>query len=78
MVFMKYLIKELEKEDSDWRSQSIFLLDGARYHTSEDMRDYLKKMQVDVIYSGPYSYSAAPIEMLFSALKNGNLNPNKV
>ena len=78
MVFMKYLVKELEKEDPDWRSQSIFLLDGARYHTSEEMRDYLKKMQVDVIYSGPYSYSAAPIELLFSALKNGNLNPNKI
>ena len=78
MVFMKYLINELEKEDPDWRSQSIFLLDGARYHTSEEMRDYLKKMQVDVIYSGPYSYSAAPIELLFSALKKGELNPERL
>ena len=41
----------------------------------DEMREYFHKMEVNVIYSGPYSYSAAPIETLFSALKRGNLNP---
>ena len=35
-------------------------------------------MRIEVIYSGPYSYSAAPIEMLFGALKQGELNPERL
>ena len=41
------------------------------------MREYLRKMEIKVIFSGPYSYSDAPIERLFSALKDGELNPEK-
>ena len=61
----------------DWPSHTVFLFDGARYHTSEEMREYLRKLQVEIIYSEPYSYSAAPIELLFGALKNGEINPVK-
>ena len=74
MLFMRYLIKHLDLENPNWREKSIFLLDGAKYHTSDEMREYFRKMKVNIIYSGPYSYSAAPIETLFSALKRGNLN----
>ena len=28
------------------------------------------------MYSGPYSYSTAPIELVFAALKLGDLNPH--
>ena len=31
-------------------------------------------MQVPAMFSGPYSFSAAPIETLFSLLKLGELN----
>ena len=34
----------------------------------------MHKMQVPIIYSGPYSYSAAPVESIFSLLKLGELN----
>ena len=78
MLFMRYLIKYLDLEDPSWRSNTVFLLDGAKYHTSEDMRDYFRKMEITIIFSGPYSYSAAPIERLFSALKDGELNPEKL
>ena len=30
------------------------------------------------MYSGPYSYSAAPVELVFAALKLGDLNPLKL
>ena len=75
---MRYLIRHLDSDSPSWRSNTVILLDGARYHTSEEMREYLCKMEVSVIFSGPYSYSAAPIELLFSALKDGDLNPNKI
>ena len=77
MLFMRYLIKQLDSESADWRNETIFLLDGAKYHVSEEMREYFRKMDVQVIYSGPYSFSTAPIELLFGALKRGNLNPEK-
>ena len=41
------------------------------------VREYLRKLELQVIWSGPYSYSTAPIEMVFGALKFGELNPNK-
>ena len=78
MLFLRYLIRHLETDNPNWRSNTIFLLDGARYHTSEEMREHLRKMEISLIYSGPYSYSAAPIERLFSALKDGDLNPEKI
>ena len=78
MLLMRYLIRHLDAESPSWRDNTVILLDGARYHTSEEMRDYLCKMEVSVIFSGPYSYSAAPIERLFAALKHGDLNPDCV
>ena len=42
------------------------------------MKDYFRKMEIPVIFSGPYSYSSAPIELLFAALKRGELNPAKL
>ena len=77
MLFMKHLLKQLDTEEHDWQSNTVFLLDGAKYHTSEEMREYFRKMKVQVIYSGPYSYGAAPIELLFGALKHGELNPER-
>ena len=74
LVFLRHLMMQLDREDPDWKKKTVFLLDGARYHTSEEMREYLRKMELRVIYSGPYSYSAAPIELLFGGLKLGELN----
>ena len=78
LVFMRHLMHQLDQEDANWREKTVFLYDGAHYHTGEEMRDYLGKLQVKVIYSGPYSYSAAAIEMVFSALKQGQLNPERI
>ena len=35
-------------------------------------------MELPIVYSGPYSYSAAPIEKVFAALKLGDLNPERL
>ena len=77
LAFMKHLMRQLDSEDPDWQEKTVFLLDGARYHTGEEMREYFRKLQVQVMYSGPYSYAAAPIEMVFGALKQGELNPER-
>ena len=45
------------------------------WHTSPIMKKRLEKMNLPIIYSGPYSYSAAPAESVFASLKLGELNP---
>ena len=68
----------MDMEEADWRNSTMFLWDNARYHTSAEMRAYFRKMEVPIIFSGPYSYSASSIETLFSALKRGNLIPERL
>ena len=37
----------------------------------------MRKLELEVIWSGPNSYSTAPIETVFATLKFGELNPEK-
>ena len=78
LVFLTKLVDQLDLALPDWREDTVFLLDGATYHTGEKTREYLRKLQLDVIYSGPYSYDAAPIELVFGHLKLGELNANQL
>ena len=77
MVFMRYLVRQLDQDTPGWEEDSIILLDNATYHRGEEIRKYFRKMQLPVMYSAPYSFSTAPIETLFSHLKLGELNPNR-
>ena len=78
LVFLQHLIAHYDEQVPGWRDDSYVLMDGARYHTGTDIREYLHKMQLRVIWSGPYSYSSAPIELLFGGLKFGELNPERL
>ena len=35
-------------------------------------------MRLPIIFSGVYAYAGAPVELLFSALKLGDLNPERL
>ena len=76
-LFLRYLFRQLDRETPGWQEDSIILLDNAAWHTSRLMQKRLAKLDVPIIFSGPYSYSAAPVEQLFSALKLGDLNPDR-
>ncbi len=78
LAYLQHLIAELDEERPGWRGDTFILLDGARYHTGEDIREYIHKMRLPVIWSAPYSYSTAPIELLFAGLKFGELNPERL
>lgn len=71
LSFLRRLDIVLSSETPDWKEKSFVLLDGAKYHTSDKTRDTLKKLQIPTIYSAPYSYSTAPIELLFGGFKIG-------
>lgn len=42
------------------------------------MKLRLAKMKLPIIFSGPYSYTTAPCEAAFSAIKFGDLNPERL
>ena len=65
-------------ERPSWREDTILLLDGASFHKGTKIREYLRKLELEVAWSSPYSYSTAPIELLFGALKFGELNPSSL
>ena len=77
LIFLKRLVDQLDLALPDWRDDTVILLDGSTYHTGAKVREYLRKLQLDVIYSGPYSYDAAPIELVFGHLKLGELNEDQ-
>ena len=54
----------------------MFLWDNASYHSSEETRAVIRKLGLKIIFSGPYSYSSAPVELLFGNLKVGEINPD--
>ena len=56
----------------------MILLDNASWHANTVMRVRLARLELPIIYSGPYSYSSAPCEQAFAALKLGDLNPQRL
>jgi hypothetical protein len=77
-LFFWHLAKALDRESPGWQDQTVFLLDNASYHSSAETRAATQALGLKLIFSGPYSYSAAPIELLFGGLKAGELNPENL
>ena len=74
-LFLTNLVKELQKDRWDFRDDTVFLLDGASYHTSKEVRSLIAKLKLSVIFTGPRSYDACPVELFFAYFKNEDLNP---
>ena len=74
--FLSRLVVILRTEDKEWRRNTIWLLDGAKYHTSADTRKILKQIGVNFVISAPYSYDAAAVELYFGYYKQVQTNPD--
>ena len=73
-LFLHQLVKVLDRESPGWQEDTVILWDNAPYHSSNEAMSVVSRLGLQVTFSGPYSYSAAPVETLFSALKYGELN----
>ena len=69
-IFLRKLVLKLDREDEQWRENTVILLDNAPYHTSDKTMSLLSGLNIPVIYTGPYSYDAAPCELFFAAFKS--------
>ena len=74
-LYFTTLIKLLDEKDSSWRSKMIILQDNAPYKTSKEIMAFYERQRLPIIFTGPHSYAASPIETWFSHFKRGNLNP---
>ena len=77
-TFLHHLKHELDRESPGWQETTYLLWDNAPYHSSDETRAALQALSLKLIFSAPYSYSAAPVEMLFSCVKFGEINPERL
>ena len=77
-IFLRKLVLKLDHEDANWRTNTVILIDNAPYHTSESTIGLLDGLNIPILFTGPHSYDAAPIELLFAAFKSKDINPRNV
>ena len=73
-LYLKELVKHLDNEDKDWRRDTIIMHDGAKYATSRNTENTLRNLHIPFMVLAPHSYNVSPIELLFGAIKNTELN----
>jgi len=74
-LYFRELVKLLDQEEKQWRESTIFMHDGAAYAKSGFVKNILKELRVPFMLTAPHSYNVSPIELLFGAIKNSDINP---
>ncbi len=77
-LFLHALVKKLDAESSHWHRETVIMLDNASYHTCTATLQVLEELGVTVLFTGPHSYSASPIELFFAAFKAADINPRQI
>ena len=77
-IFIHKLVKVLDRENPNWRAETVWLLDNAPYHTTISVRNVFQALRIPVLFTGPHSYDAAPCELFFAHFKRDDINPRKV
>ena len=77
-LFFTHFIEMMDQKDKYWRKHTVILQDNAPYKTSASMMKFYEEHQVPVMFTGPHSYAASPIELWFAHFKKGNLNPENL
>ena len=77
-IFLTDLVTKLDKERLNWRKNTVIFWDNASYHSSLMTRKTLQNLNIPILYTGPYSYSASPCELFFAQFKSVDINPRKI
>ena len=68
-LYIRELVRQLDKERPDWRNDTVLTFDGASYHQTTETLAMLRDLRVPTMVLGPSSYNVAACELAFSALK---------
>jgi hypothetical protein len=77
-IFLRQLVLKLDREDAAWRENTVILHDNASYAVCESTLKLMKGLKIPMLFTGPHSYDAVPIELLFAAFKSEDVNPTHV
>ena len=69
-LFLMKVIRQLKSKDENWRENTIFLFDNAAYHRSQINMERYQHYKIPVMFLGPYHFKLAPMELMFSYIKN--------
>jgi transposase len=75
MLFLIKLSNYLDEISPKWRSNTIIMVDNAPYHRSKMMMGKYPLLKIPIMFLGPYQFKLAPVELMFSYIKNRDLNP---
>lgn len=74
-MFIRDLIRQFNEESRNWRKTTILQWDGAAYHQGKSIMNTLKELDIPIMISAPHSYEMSPCELMFAAIKSGDINP---
>ena len=57
-LFFRDLVRKLDDERKNWRSDTLIVLDNAPYHTSQVTIDLFRNLSLPICFTGPHSYDA--------------------
>ena len=78
MLYLSKLGIVLDRMNPGWRETSFIIMDGAKYNTNEETRQWISALKMPVMFLAPYMYSGSAVEYFFAYLKNSNLNPDRL
>ena len=78
MMFMRHLVVMLDKEDQNWREDTIITMDNALYHTSKENMQLYRDLNLPLMFNPPHGYNVSPVELIFAFLKKIRLNPENL
>jgi transposase len=77
LLFLLKLAQYLDTSKPGWRSNTVLMMDNAPYHRSIHLQSQLNELKLPIMFLGPYQFDLAPVERLFSFIKQRDLNPFK-
>jgi len=77
-LFFCHFIKLMNKKNPRWRQDTVIVLDNAPYHCSSSMMEFYEAQRLPIMFTGPHSYAASPVELFFAAFKRADINPRKL
>ena len=75
MLFLIKLSNFLDSINGKWREKTVIMVDNAPYHRSKYMMEKYELLKIPLMFLGPYQFKMAPVELMFSYIKNRDLNP---
>ena len=73
--FVRELSKVIDAERPNWRADTIWLVDGAKMHTTELVQSIYQKLKIPIMVAPPYAWNLVAAEKWHAIFKSGELNP---